>query len=321
MKAVAVTGPQTIEVVDCSEPEVGDGEVLVKMEAVGICGSDLAAYTARDAATASTPRILGHEGVGRVVSVPDGAALKVGQRVVIEPNYCCGTCVTCRRGLTSGCERKVIVGASRPGLLAEYASVPAAFAWPMPEHVSLLDAACTEPLAVVVAALRRAGVSEEQQWLVIGAGSLGLLACLALRHIGASAAVVDTNPLRVQRARALGAGQPESESSFEYAMDTTGVASALAAHTELLATGARVALLGISGEHLPVTYRTAVRRQLSLLGSLIYDHPHDFRKARDLVASGELAPASVVDASYPLADAATAFAEAKTRGGKSVICL
>jgi len=319
LKAAVVTAPETIEVVDWSEPEVGDGEVLVKMEAVGICGSDLAAYTARDTATASSPRILGHEGVGRVVSVPDGAALKVGQRVVIEPNYCCGTCVTCRRGLTSGCERKVIVGASRPGLLAEYASVPSAFAWPMPERVPLLDAACTEPLAVVVAALRRVGVSGGQEWLVIGAGSLGLLTCLALRHVGASAAVVDTNPLRVQRAGALGAGQPESE-SFEYAMDTTGVASALAAHGELLATGARVALLGISEEKLSITYRTAVRRQLSLLGSLIYDHPHDFRKARDLVASGELSPSAVVDATYPIEDAPLAFADARSRGGKSVIC-
>ena len=319
MKAAVVTAPETIEVVDWSEPEVGDGEVLVKMEAVGICGSDLAAYAARDTATASAPRILGHEGVGRVVSVPDGAALKVGQRVVIEPNYCCGTCVTCRRGLTSGCERKVIVGASRPGLLAEYASVPSAFAWPMPERVPLLDAACTEPLAVVVAALRRVGVSGGQEWLVIGAGSLGLLTCLALRHVGASAAVVDTNPLRVQRAGALGAGQPESE-SFEYAMDTTGVASALAAHGELLATGARVALLGISEEKLSITYRTAVRRQLSLLGSLIYDHPHDFRKARDLVASGELSPSAVVDATYPIEDAPLAFADARSRGGKSVIC-
>ena len=255
-----------------------------------------------------------------MVSVPDGAALKVGQRVVIEPNYCCGRCEPCRRGLTSGCERKVIVGAGRPGLLAEYASVPAAFAWPMPEHVPLLDAACVEPLAVVVAALRRVGVSGGQGWLVIGAGSLGLLACLALRHVGASAAVVDTNSLRVQRACALGAGEPSSE-RFEYAMDTTGVASALAAHCESLATGARVALLGISDEQLPVTYRTAVRRQWSLLGSLIYDHPHDFRKARDLVASGELTPASVVDASYPLADVAIAFADAKTRGGRCHLVL
>src|SRR6202020_489148 len=135
------------------EPELGSGQVMVRVQGVGICGSDLALISAERRAPAY-PWVLGHEAFGEIVAVGDAVdRSRVGQRVVIEPNYPCLRCPACRAGLTSMCPDRVLVGFTAPGLLAEYAAVPSAYAWPAPDRWSGGDAVSAGPLTVALAAI------------------------------------------------------------------------------------------------------------------------------------------------------------------------
>ena len=152
------------------------------------------------------PWVLGHEAFGEIVATGDGAdPSRVGQRVVIEPNYPCLRCPACRAGLTSMCPDRVLVGFTAPGLLAEYAAVPAAYAWPVPGRWSDGDAVCAEPLTVALAAIRRSGMRPDGNCLVVGAGSQGGLLCLALAAHGVTPHVLEPNDGRLQLAVSLGA--------------------------------------------------------------------------------------------------------------------
>ena len=154
---------------------------MVGVRAVGLCGTDLAVYAGRRAVP-SMPWVLGHEGGGEIVAVgSDVAGREVGQRVVIEPNIPDGTCPMCRSGRSSACKNREIVGVNRGGILADRVTVPAAFAWPVPATWSDEALACFEPLVVAYTAVTRAGVRPDEECLVVGAGSQGLLVCQSLQ--------------------------------------------------------------------------------------------------------------------------------------------
>nr|MDT0664359.1 alcohol dehydrogenase catalytic domain-containing protein [Micromonospora sp. DSM 115978] len=221
-----MTEPRHVEVVDdWPEPQAGVGEVVVAMRALGLCGSDLSVYDGH-LSLPSTPWVMGHEGGGEIVAVGDGVTdRQVGQRVVVEPNYCCLTCRACRAGLTSECPNRRIVGINVPGLFAERVAVPARFTWPVPASVPDEALACVEPFAVAQAGLRRAGIGlrgaaaavgssdvptgagagAEVACLVVGAGSQGLLMCQALLAVGVRPHVVEPHEGRRALAQQIGA--------------------------------------------------------------------------------------------------------------------
>jgi 2-desacetyl-2-hydroxyethyl bacteriochlorophyllide A dehydrogenase len=321
MKAAVLTGAGEITMAaDWPAPECGSSDVIVAMEALGICGSDLSAYDGRH--PEGYPRILGHEGVGRVLSCgSDVNADIVGKRVVIEPNVPCLKCSACRSGRTSACPDRIIIGGgNRSGLLAEYVAVPREFVWPVPDDLPATAAACIEPLAVAQTALHRIAPGPSDTCLVIGAGSLGLLACLAIHALGAFPVVVDVQPERQRRAQSLGAKSLEEITTpVTHVLETTGYPEVLNKYLDRIANAADIALVGISNGHIGLDYRTVVRRQLTLHGSLIYDHPGGFPRAIESVTSGTVDPARTVDAQFPFDDTATAFARARKMGGKSII--
>ena len=324
VRAVVLTAPRAVEVVhDWPEPQPGPHEVVVAMRGVGLCGSDLGVYQG-ERATPSLPWVMGHEGGGVVVAV--GAAVgdrKVGQRVVVEPNYPCLACAHCRQGRTSSCPTRRVVGMNDPGLLAERVAVPARFTWPVPETCSDLTVACIEPLAVARSAVRRSGVTAGDSCLVVGAGSQGLLVCLALRAVGVRPHVVEPHEGRRALAADLGAtvADPRATSGFAYVFETAGVPAAWETALSAVAPTGRLVLIGIGHEAVAVPIADLVRRQLSLQGMLIYDHPHDFAGTVAAVARGEVEPGRVVAAVHEPADAAAAFAEAPSVAGKSWIDL
>jgi alcohol dehydrogenase/L-iditol 2-dehydrogenase len=186
MRAVVLDAePRGLRVVsDWPEPEPGPGEVLVQVRGVGICGSDLALHAGRRQPP-SFPWVVGHETFGEIAATGPGVDRdRARQRVVVEPNIPCGTCPACRAGRTSACPHRKVLGFSVPGTLAERIVVPAAFAWPVPDDWGDGDAVCAEPLTVALAAVRRAMAARAgtgaERCLVIGAGSQGTLACIAL---------------------------------------------------------------------------------------------------------------------------------------------
>ncbi|MBB4931588.1 alcohol dehydrogenase/L-iditol 2-dehydrogenase [Lipingzhangella halophila] len=322
MRAIVLTEPQRVEVVEeWPEPVAGPHDVIVAVRGVGLCGSDLSVYDG-NRAVPSSPWVMGHEGGGEIVAVGSRVTdRRVGQRVAIEPNYCCFECPPCRAGHTSACTRREIVGMNTPGLLAERVAVPARFTWPVPEHVADESLACVEPLAVARAAVRRSGAAAGDRCLVVGAGSQGLLLCQALVEAGAEVRVTEPHEGRLALAETLGAKRADLDRGDEYllAFDTTGAPQGWQTTMEALARTGTAIVIGMTADPVPLSTRDLVQRQMSVRGVLIYDHPDDFRDTVAAVASGALLPARTLQAGFAPREAATAFARARTAPGKSWI--
>ncbi len=316
-----LAGPQKVETVDdWPEPECGPNDVIVEMHGVGICGSDLAIYDGHHVPP-DFPWVMGHEGAGEIIETGRAVADRhIGQRVVIEPNYCCFDCPACRSGATSACDQRTAVGMNAPGLLAERVAVPARFTWPVSDEAATEDLVCTEPVAVARTAVHRSGVGPEDTCLVIGAGSQGLFVCMVLLAMGACPFVVEPRAERRKLAERIGAGMANADQGeFRYVFETSGATSALRTALYRAAPMAQVMLIGIGYDDSPVSSVELVRRQLLVRGSLIYDHPHDFRQAVAEVSAQRLRPSWVVAARYPLDKTADAFAATRDVPGKTWI--
>lgn len=322
MRAIVYTGPREVRVVDdWPEPVCAPDEVVVQMRAVGLCGSDLSVYDGhRD--LPSLPWLMGHEGGGDLVEVGELVRDRaLGQRVVLEPNIACLSCPACLSGVTSDCPKRRILGMNAPGVLAERVAVPAAFALPVPADWPDEVLACFEPLAVARAAVRRSGVRAGQRCLVVGAGSQGVLLCLALQAVGAEPFVTEPHEGRLAMAERLGAGRADLDGpGFPHVFETAGAPAAFATALRAVASTGTVTLIGLTHEPVCVSTSDIVRRGLTLRGSIIYDHPQDFEQTRTAVEQG-LQPQRAVLPGIEPARAAEAFAGARDLPGKSWIDL
>jgi 2-desacetyl-2-hydroxyethyl bacteriochlorophyllide A dehydrogenase len=315
MKAAALIRPGEIEIVDVPEPGCGPDEVLVRVSGVGLCGSDLGVH-AGTRPVPRTPWVLGHEGVGEIVDVGrDVRDRRPGQRVAIEPNYCCLRCPACLSGFTSACPNRLIVGMNIPGLIAERVAVPAGFAFPVADHVALDDLVGAEPLTVARAAIRRSGIGPGDSCLVVGAGSQGLFLCVALLTAGVVPEVAEPHEGRRELALSLGA-RPAGSAAVDVVFETSGVPAALPPALERLATGGTAVLIGMNRQPLDLSSWTIVYRQLRIVGSLIYDHPGDFAGTVEVLEHGDVAPRRVLQAEFPLEKAAEAFESVRSVPGK-----
>lgn len=171
-------------------PDPGPGEVLVKLRAVGICGSDLHWYLEGGIGTyaAAYPQVLGHEPSGEIAAVGRGVPdLREGQRVAIEPAITCGHCELCRSGRHNNCVRSVFMGTPQmPGLFREYAVVPAGNVVAVPDSMDFAAATVIEPLAVILHILELAPIRVGDSIAIFGAGPIGLLTAAVARLAGAS---------------------------------------------------------------------------------------------------------------------------------------
>lgn len=316
--AVLGTEPWSLRVADgWPDPSPEPGQLVVRVRGVGICGSDLALLSGARRPPAR-PWVPGHEAFGEVIATAaDVDQARVGQRVVIEPNYPCLSCPACRSGFTSRCPNRAIVGFTAPGVLAEHIAVPARFAWPVPGAWSDADAVCAEPFAVALAAVRRSGISPGGHCLVIGAGAQGLLLCVALTAQGITPHVLEPDEERLRLAVSLG-GEPAApaDRDFDTIFETAGAEAALGEAVNRAAYGASIVLIGLAKPDTRTDMTLVVRRQLTLRGSLIYDHPGDFAA---MLTSAAMSPGRVLRARYPLAEAEQAFRAAPRVAGKTWI--
>lgn len=301
MRAIVLARPGRVEVVeDWPEPVPGPHDVVVRMRGVGLCGSDLEVYHGRRE-TPALPWPMGHEGGGEIVAVAAGVTdRRVGQRVAIEPNYSCLECPSCRTGITSACSHRAVVGMNHPGLLAERVAVPARFTWPVPADWADGTLACVEPVAVARTAVRRSGIEPGDRCLVVGAGSQGLFLCQALLAAGVVPVIVEPNPGRLALAQRLGAVPAGDDPGdvFRFVFEAAGAADAVRTALDRAGPGATVILVGLSPSPLPLTASALVRRQLTLRGSLIYDHPADFPDTIAALVRREVDPAQVVQPGF-----------------------
>jgi threonine dehydrogenase-like Zn-dependent dehydrogenase len=310
--------PWSLRVMDgWPEPRAGSGQVVVRVLGVGICGSDLA-LVAGTRQPPSVPWVPGHEAAGVVVAAGAGVdPSRIGQRVVIEPNFPCLHCPACHAGRTSMCPNRTAVGFTAPGTLAELVALPAAYAWPVPDGWADTDAVCAEPLTVALAAIRRSGAAPGSRCLVVGAGSQGALLCLALVAHGITPYVLEPHEGRRRLAAGLGAREAHAgDNGFSAVFETSGTKAGLTEATTRAARGAIVMLIGLDGHDIRIDTALVVRRQLTLRGSMIYDHPGDFAAT---LKSAVRSPGQVLRACYRLADAETAMRAAREAPGKTWI--
>ncbi|MEW5937918.1 MAG: alcohol dehydrogenase catalytic domain-containing protein [Candidatus Thermoplasmatota archaeon] len=205
MRAAMYYSNRDLRIVEMPMPEIGEGEALLRVEACGICGSDVMEWYRRK----SAPRVLGHEAVGEIVSVGKDAGCSVGDRVFVSHHVPCGTCRYCLRGHETSCAllRKTNLD---PGGFAEYARIPEENVrlgiYPLPDELSYLEGTFIEPLGCVLRGLRLARFAAGDSALVLGSGISGVLMIRAMAALGAGCILAtDISPYRLEWARRAGA--------------------------------------------------------------------------------------------------------------------
>jgi len=311
MKALVYTGTKETEIRDAPEPAPGPGEALVAVEAVGICGSDLHAWHGHDPRRVP-PLILGHEAAGRVLEGTDP-----GRRVVLNPVIVCGRCRYCAGGRSNLCPERTLIGMQHPGAFAERVAIPERNLIPLPEGMAPEAAALTEPCATAWHAveLGRAALWQplaESRVLVIGGGSVGLLAGLILRHHGcAELRLAEVNPLRRATAEAAGlatldpTAAPAEAGGYDLVVDAVGSQRTRAAAVEAVAAGGVVSHLGLQDWAGDFDARRVTLSEIAFLGVYTYGEA-DLRASVEALHAGALGDLAWAEA-RALEDGAQAF--------------
>ncbi|GAB2632559.1 2,3-butanediol dehydrogenase [Prescottella soli] len=338
MRAAVLHGVEDLRVEDVPEPALRDGHVLIDVAYNGICGSDLGMIHTFGVSEyphpltgACGPQILGHEFAGVVREVGAGVDdLSVGDRVVVQPNYSCGTCVRCAAGLEHLCQVIAFHGLNADGGgLSERTVVPAGNVHKIPDGVSLMQAAVVEPLAVTLHAVELAGLQPGQFALVLGAGPIGIATALNLRAGGVDRILL-SEPSPARRAVAAGMGfdviDPATQDPVAAVAERTGGAGAdavfecagvaVAVQTAIGAVRARgaVVLLATYKEEVPLATYMLMFTEARLMASLAYSRK-EFRTVIDRMADGAYPLDGWVEC-VPLADVVVEGVQAASAGHK-----
>jgi len=319
VKAAILHGPRDLRVESSTRPEVRGDEVLVRVTVAGLCGTDYRIWSGDR--PVAYPRVMGHEFVGRVETIGAGVTrVAPGGHVAVEPNYSCGTCPLCWEGNKNLCLARTAVGIDVDGCFAELVRVPARCCWPAPAGVADEDLVLTEPLAVAVRAVGRADVRSGETVAIVGAGTLGLLAVQVARGHGARILVVSRTARRFALARDLGAEATHTvedgpldararafsgREGVDCVIETAGTAGAVNHALALVRPGGRLILTGLPHESTPVEFFSVVRREITILGSMIYQD--EFSEAMRLVADGTVKTRPLVSHRFPLDAIGDAF--------------
>ena len=293
MKTALLIEPRKLIIADTPTPGPGPGEVLIRVSLAGICGSDHTLYHGRFGVP--MPVIPGHEAIGRIEEIGDGVSgLAVGQRVTVQPNFSCGSCALCLAGHKNICPSKVRLGVDTNGVFAEFVKVPAGYVWPVPDGLEDDVAVFTEPVAVIVHAMNIRAPQDGDRTMIFGAGVMGLLALQLAAAKGAEVTACDIVESRLEMAKQLGAsriiGTKEPVESFYGAFDviyeTSGAPGALDQVIRLAAPLGKIVILGLPGKDHPVPTDLIVRKELQIMGSLIYTN--EFPESMDILKSGKI---------------------------------
>ena len=318
MKALVYTQPNEVQLHDVADPVLVADEVILRIDAVGICGSDMHAYHGHD------PRrkpglVLGHEFCGTVMESAS-ASYKKGTRVTGNPLITCGMCDYCVQGRNNLCGNRTMVGMTRPGAFAQFMSIPAKSLIDMPQDMSAVHAALTEPAATALHAINMsmkamARPLPENRTLVIGGGAIGMLCALLLRRYGCSDVVVaETNPLRresVKHHAHTETYDPREaaveEDGFDCVIDAVGSKITRGDALRAVRPGGVVMHIGLQDWASEIDMRKLTLAEITLMGTYTYTTA-DLRATVSLLNDGALGDLSWV-VTMPLAAGAQAFAD------------
>lgn len=300
MKAVVCHEPFDLRLVERGAPQPSDGEVLVRIRRVGLCGTDFHIFAGRHPYLAY-PRVMGHELAGEVESAPPGSMLRAGQAVAINPYLACGTCLACRKGKPNACANIRVLGVHDDGGMCELLSVPERAVIDA-TGLTLDQAAMLEFLAVGAHAVSRAALSVGERVLVVGAGPIGVATGLFARLDGARVTLVDTRAARLRYARdGLGfddvveagpeltgalADRTDGE-MFDAVFDATGVLSAMEQSLSYVGNGGALVFVGVAPGELTFSDPELHKRETTLLASR-NALTRDFERVSAAIKAGDI---------------------------------
>lgn len=328
MKAAVIHAPHDLRIDEIAHPTVGAGDVMVRIRAGGICGSDLHYYQHGGFGTVriQEPMILGHEIAGEVVETAPGVTtVHVGQRVAVNPSRPCGHCRFCLEGKANHCLDMRFYGSAMrmphmQGGFREFLVCPEAQAIPVPADLPLEQAAFAEPLAVCLHAARQAGSLHGKRVLVTGTGPIGALCVLVARHGGAREIVAtDLADAPLAMARRIGADlalnlatdahalEPfaADKGHFDVAFECSGAGPALAGAMQSVRPCGTIVQVGIAGRNVEVALNMLVAKEITLRGTFRFHE--EFAWAVDLLSKRALDVMPLLTEIMPLDDAVRAF--------------
>ncbi|MCC8026989.1 MAG: zinc-binding alcohol dehydrogenase family protein [Clostridium sp.] len=323
MRAIKFEEPWKVECIELEKPVPGEGQALIKVKAAGICGSDIGAFRGTNPLV-SFPRIIGHEIVGEVLSVPENneRGITVGDHVIVDPYLYCGTCYPCSIGRTNCCTDLKVLGVHVEGGMSDYMVHPANMLWKLPEDMPWDIAPMAEPLTIALHGIHRGHLSRGEHVAIIGAGPIGLLAAMSAISYGAKPIVIDVVNERLQFAKELGVNDTinsaeenlaEKVAEFtdgrmaELVMECSGANGAVRSTLDIVSNAGRITLTGWPKKETPLPTDAVTRKEVDISGArtsanefeeavrLIYSGKVDARRILTKVVRMEEAPETIID--------------------------
>lgn len=320
MRALIMQKDRTIQFGEVPKPVPGKGEVLIKVEACGICGTDMHVYRGMESAW-SLPGVIGHEFSGIVeMCGGDCEEVKLGDSVTVQPLISCGNCPRCREGRTNLCENVRLIGGELPGAFAEWVIVPKENVIRVPSKLPVKYGALAEPAATAVHAVKRLRRSSYDTVLIKGAGAIGLLILCAVRELAKTIIVSDIDEGRLEVARELGADRtinPRKQDLAEELADITGQMMADVVFDaagekggkekafELVHPGSEIVFVALGNAVAEIDFTKVVTQELSIYGTQCHTKS-DFEEALKLMERGQISYEKIVT-ELPLEKGSYAF--------------
>ncbi|MBB6690281.1 NAD(P)-dependent alcohol dehydrogenase [Cohnella xylanilytica] len=337
IRAAILNRPMEVETIELPMPEIGPDEVLVKVMAVGVCGSDVHYYEHGRIGpyVVEAPLILGHECAGIVAAAGEKATrFRPGDRVAIEPGVVCGRCDACKSGRYNLCPSvKFLATPPVHGAFAQYIAMREDFLFPIPDSLSFEEAAMNEPFSVGIHAAKRAGLQPGTTLAVMGMGPVGLMAVVAAKAFGVAEIIVaDLEPIRLEAALRLGAAHainirerdPLAEikrltggAGVDAAFETAGNPKALQTALLSLKRGGKLSIVGLppqDGIELNVPF--IADNEVDIYG--VFRYANTYPQGIAFLSSGIADVASLITDRYPLEKAGEALERARTNKSGSL---
>ncbi len=323
MKAVNIVRPGQVEIREIEKPVPEEGEAVIKLLYGGICGSDLGSYKGTYAYV-DYPRIPGHELSAEIVDIDENHPyLKKGMVVTVNPYINCGHCYSCRRGMVNCCEDNHTLGCQIDGAFREYFTISQERLYDG-KGIDPRELALVEPYCIGAHGVKRANVCADDKVLIVGAGTIGVMALIAAKRCGATVYMADISEKKLERAKNFGSDgsilndesfldgvrEATDGNGFDVVLECVGMPATFQACIDACAFGARFVLVGIAKESLNFDFTVIQKKELNIFGSrnALKD---DFLQAIDDIKDGKLQLSEVVTNEYYYEDAEKAFEDFK----------
>ncbi len=330
MKAIKYMNPWEVKCAEVQMPVRKENEALIKVKNAGICGSDIGAFRGTNPLV-TYPRIIGHEVVGEIIEIPlkNKKNLKVGDKVILDPYLYCGKCYPCSIGRTNCCENLQVLGVHVDGAMAEYVTHPADMLWKLPEDIELELAPIAEPLTIALHGIHRGRLERGEHVVIIGAGTIGLLAAMAALSYGAIPIVIDVVEERLEKAKKIEGVfvinsvvenveckvmEYTRGKKAELVMECSGANDAIHSSLNYVSNAGRITLTGWPHKETPIPTNLITEKEIDIRGSRT--SANEFEEAIRLIHQKIVDVKQILTCTIPMEDVPKMIRQIEKEPGK-----